>query len=503
MEIELLSKQVSQSSIEQLPDEVLIQIMKSLNVNDIIALSMTSRRFKGVTRDFEPWKPYALKLKSAFLRPFGNKDLIKSITSYVSSVRRLLDPSAPIRETRRFSCSHPHFFKEDGRTYFLDQRRMEREKGFPIRDLTTGKVLRVFRTLNLLAASSQVFYEADEARIFAQILGDKLHAVHGISDLKNEKIMRETDLGISGGKIGFDDRGCAYLFNIQKGGTDLCIRSLGGRGTWEVKPAGFHCHEDMFTVAASDINICGDQDELRVLKTDYDHRKKCGFISVWSAVTGDHVGTLRGHDGRIKGVLLFTSAGEERLLSWSKDKTLLVWDLETGEALRALKGHRKEVNDAKIFINQSGKPCAVSCSNDYTFRIWDLESGECLKTVLVPGNPIQEIVVTDENGEIRILSIENGHPGNSHSILRVWEPTHEEVNVLNRGNIGNGGILIYYSTDEEVFAPDDVDSEDAGGVDRVSTYRGLLSCLPHQAVTAAGAIVTTALGLIQTWKVDD
>ena len=62
-----------------------------------------------------------------------------------------------------------------------------------------------------------------------------------------------------------------------------------------------------------------------------------------------------------------------RAVSGSRDRTLRVWDLESGQTVRTLEGHAKAVT--AVAVTPDG--CrAVSASYDWTLRMWDLESGQ-------------------------------------------------------------------------------------------------------------------------------
>ena len=60
------------------------------------------------------------------------------------------------------------------------------------------------------------------------------------------------------------------------------------------------------------------------------------------------------------------------------DKTLRLWDLESGQTLRTLEGHTDWVN--AVAVTPDGRR-AVSGSEDRTLRLWDLESGQTLHTL--------------------------------------------------------------------------------------------------------------------------
>jgi WD40 repeat protein len=72
-----------------------------------------------------------------------------------------------------------------------------------------------------------------------------------------------------------------------------------------------------------------------------------------------------------------------RLVSKSKyvfapeDKTLKVWDLETGRELRSLQGHSDPVYG--VAASPDGQR-AVSVSDDNTLKVWDLEVGTTVVT---------------------------------------------------------------------------------------------------------------------------
>ncbi|MEL6318594.1 MAG: WD40 repeat domain-containing protein, partial [Pseudomonadota bacterium] len=63
----------------------------------------------------------------------------------------------------------------------------------------------------------------------------------------------------------------------------------------------------------------------------------------------------------------------ERALSASRDGALMLWDLETGEALRTFEGHQAGV--LSVAIGPEGR-FALSGDEDSVLILWDLESGE-------------------------------------------------------------------------------------------------------------------------------
>ena len=113
----------------------------------------------------------------------------------------------------------------------------------------------------------------------------------------------------------------------------------------------------------------------------------------------------RGHTGTVKAVSL---TPDGRLaVSGSHDKTLRVWDVETGQCLSILEGHTSGVY--AVSLTPDGRR-AVSGSGDKTLRVWNVESGQCLVMISAPITSIAikypQIVVGLESGEVYILEIQ-------------------------------------------------------------------------------------------------
>jgi len=99
-------------------------------------------------------------------------------------------------------------------------------------------------------------------------------------------------------------------------------------------------------------------------------------LKVWDLETGRELRTLEGHSSKVNGVA--ATRDGRRAISASNDKTLKVWDLETGRELRTLQGHSGSV--LGVAVSPDGRH-AVSASDDLTLRVWDLETGRNLRTL--------------------------------------------------------------------------------------------------------------------------
>jgi len=86
--------------------------------------------------------------------------------------------------------------------------------------------------------------------------------------------------------------------------------------------------------------------------------------------------TLEGHTDAVDAVAV-TPDGR-RAVSASRDHTLRLWDLESGQTLRTLEDHTAYV--LAVAVTPDGRR-AVSASFDHTLRLWDLSSGQTLYRV--------------------------------------------------------------------------------------------------------------------------
>jgi len=99
------------------------------------------------------------------------------------------------------------------------------------------------------------------------------------------------------------------------------------------------------------------------------------------------------------------------IASASEDTTIIIWDYETGEFERTLKGHTKAVQD--INFDSKGNYLA-SCSADLTIKIWDTQNDYvCIKTLYGHDHSISSCVFLPNNDFIMSASRDK--------TIKIWE----------------------------------------------------------------------------------
>jgi COMPASS component SWD3 len=131
-------------------------------------------------------------------------------------------------------------------------------------------------------------------------------------------------------------------------------------------------------------------------------------LRIWDAQTGDALVDFRGHDNFV--FCCQFNPASNLLVSGSFDETVKLWDVRSGECISTLPAHSDPVT--AVSFNRDGT-CVVSASHDGLMRVWDVGTGECLKTIFAAGNPPVSHVTYSPNGKYVLA-------GTLDSALRLW-----------------------------------------------------------------------------------
>ncbi len=117
--------------------------------------------------------------------------------------------------------------------------------------------------------------------------------------------------------------------------------------------------------------------------------------------------SFTGHS-HIVGSLALSKDGKI-LVSASRDKTIKIWHLKTGELLRTLEGHEDGVYAVALSKDEQ---IIASGSADKTIKLWHLETGELLTTFIGHTNTVTAVAFADKSTLVS---------GSLDKTVKIWQ----------------------------------------------------------------------------------
>ena len=130
-------------------------------------------------------------------------------------------------------------------------------------------------------------------------------------------------------------------------------------------------------------------------------------IRLWDVETGQCLNTLNG-SGRVISVAFSPNA--QTLVSGSNDKAVRLWNTETGTNFQTLDGHSRWVYG--VAYSPDGQTVA-SGSYDKTIRLWSIETGQCINILKGHGGIVRCVAFSSDGQMLASGSWDN--------TLRLWD----------------------------------------------------------------------------------
>ncbi|KII89078.1 hypothetical protein PLICRDRAFT_53558 [Plicaturopsis crispa FD-325 SS-3] len=176
---------------------------------------------------------------------------------------------------------------------------------------------------------------------------------------------------------------------------------------------------------------------------------------IWNPLSGESKIELRGHENVVE-VIAFAPIASYAAIrelagipnidrvkrhgsyvaTGSRDKTIKLWDAQSGQMLRSLAGHDNWIR--ALVFHPSGK-FLLSASDDKTIRIWELSTGRCMKTVEAHGHFVQTMAwgrqSSSGGGDAKANGVDGADPkadpgklvnvlatGSVDQTIKIWLP---------------------------------------------------------------------------------
>jgi WD40 repeat protein len=136
-------------------------------------------------------------------------------------------------------------------------------------------------------------------------------------------------------------------------------------------------------------------------------------VRLWEADTGKLIRVLEGHFDNV--TTLAFSPNSIILASGSLDRTVKLWDVNNGKLIRNLQGHDDDIN--AVVFSPDGKTLATA-SQDRTINLWDINNGELIHTIEGNSIGVRAIAFTPDGKQIaagfndKSIKIFDAHEGN-------------------------------------------------------------------------------------------
>jgi WD domain, G-beta repeat/NB-ARC domain len=133
-------------------------------------------------------------------------------------------------------------------------------------------------------------------------------------------------------------------------------------------------------------------------------------LNVWDLSSGRHRCTLDVGVNLFMQPCVALSSDGRFAVSAAFANELKIWELQSGNCLRILKGHSGTVT--AIAISRNGR-MAVSASSDRALKLWYIQSGNCLRTLDVHSTSVSAVTLSAD-GRFSVTGSQEGY-------INVWD----------------------------------------------------------------------------------
>ena len=166
-------------------------------------------------------------------------------------------------------------------------------------------------------------------------------------------------------------------------------------------------------------------------------------IKLWDAQTGALKKTLTGHSNGVHAIAF--SPDGMTLASGSDDKTIKLWDAQTGALRQTLTGQNSAIHT--IAFSPDGKQLA-SGSTDKAVKLWDVQAGEIKQTLTGHGDIVKTVEFSPDGKQIV--------SGSDDKTIKLWDAQTGALKQTLTGH-SSGIHAVAFSPDGKQLASGSID----------------------------------------------
>ncbi|AFY53837.1 WD40 repeat-containing protein [Rivularia sp. PCC 7116] len=133
-------------------------------------------------------------------------------------------------------------------------------------------------------------------------------------------------------------------------------------------------------------------------------------IKIWDIDTGLYLQSLSGHLSEINAIAF--GSKNQILATASVDRTVKIWDVTTGKCLKTLQGRADYVHSAIL----SSDNRTIISGSQHTINFWDIDSQQCIYTLFKTKDWLSSLIVSQDEKTIACANI-----GNEDNVIRIWQ----------------------------------------------------------------------------------
>lgn len=149
-------------------------------------------------------------------------------------------------------------------------------------------------------------------------------------------------------------------------------------------------------------------------------------------------GTLEGHSGPVYGIAI--TADGRTAVSASDDRTLRVWDVDSGECLKTLKGHTRAV--CGVALTADGHTAVSASDDDRLLGVWNVDTGDYLGRLEGHTNDVNTVTLTLDGRAVVSAGRDR--------TLRVWE--FDTGNLVSNYRLEASGLAVATASGNRIVA---------------------------------------------------